>query len=337
MSDRQILTKRNILIALSLLGCAVLLLVWASFGYPTKAQVCQPSQAGEQCSTHNIIVAAIETVGIKLDRYGALLTALATCFIGYFTFTLKQSTDKLWKSSDDILKNSISEAAHARAEHMENAAQFREQIDITNRATNAAVMSADAAIRQAKVAESTLAQLERPYVFIFGVRGIKYDKSLRDFFVEYMVANYGKMPAIIEGPHIGFDISERAEPPMPPLLHDAHGLMASPILQAGEVRRNIRAYFPAGMVGPDITVEIEDVRAADIDPNEIFSGPEKDEPPQTVFPTVNVPDGFDVFFRAVIRYRGPFTSGHETGAVWLYNPGNFEFAVRGGDKHNYVK
>ena len=56
-----------------------------------------------------------------------------------------------------------------------------------------------------------------------------------------------------------------------------------------------------------------------------------------VVPTFTIPEGFDIFFRAVIRYRGPFTAGHETGAVWLYMPGMFEFAVRGDDEHNYIR
>jgi hypothetical protein len=56
-----------------------------------------------------------------------------------------------------------------------------------------------------------------------------------------------------------------------------------------------------------------------------------------VHPTFKIPDGFDIFFRAVIRYRGPFSANHETGGVWLYNPADFEFAVRGGEEHNYIK
>ena len=195
----------------------------------------------------------------------------------------------------------MSEAAQSRRDRWEDRLQFRDQMDLTNRATNAAVMSADATTRQAMAAEAALVQLERPYVFIFGVRGIKQDQQTHDFFVEYTVANYGKMPAIIEGPHIGFEISERAEPPT--------------ILQAGEQRKKTRAYFSAGMVGDDINVVIETVRAADVDPNAILAG--KEEPPETVVPIFTIPDGFDIFFRAAIRYRGPFTADHETGAVWI--------------------
>ncbi len=204
-------------------------------------------------------------------------------------------------------------------------------------AADAAKEAAEASARQASIAENALTQLERPYVFIFGVRGIQQDRDSRDFFVEFTVANYGKMPAIIEALHIGFDKSDCAEPPMPPLLRDAHNLIASPILQAGEVRRKIRTYFPSGMVGPDINAIIETVRARDFPPNPILDGQAEEQLRTTVVPTFNIPDGFDVFFRAVIRYRGPFTKSHETGAVWLYNPDTFEFAIRDGEEHNYIK
>jgi hypothetical protein len=277
-----------------------------------------------------------ESAEQAIARYNYWLT-IFTAVLASATVILGFATIGLYFVSSRQLRHVQKEAKDAEWRRFQDQFAVSEQLSAAVQTAEAAKESAAAAAKQAKAAEDALTLLERPYVFIFGVRGIKYDKLLSDFFVEYTVANYGKMPAIIDGPHIGFDISERAEPPMPPLLHDAHSLMASPILQAGEVRRNIRAYFPAGMVGPDITVKIEEIRAADIDPNEIFSGPEKDEPPATVFPTVNAPDGFDVFFRAVIRYRGPFTKGHETGAVWLYNPGNFEFVVRGGEEHNYVK
>jgi hypothetical protein len=196
-------------------------------------------------------------------------------------------------------------------------------------AANASSVAAEASIRQAKIAETALVQLERPYIFIFGVRGIKQDSETQEFFVEYTVANYGKMPAIIEAPHIGFDISESGEPPLPTLMFDGHSLRTSPILQAGEERRKIREYFPANMVGEDIVVQIDRVVK--------IGAANTDEPSGEVVPTFNVPDGFAIFFRAVIRYRGPFTSCHETEALWLYNPGSFEFAVRGGNEGNYIK
>jgi hypothetical protein len=200
------------------------------------------------------------------------------------------------------------------------------------KAADASAEAAKAATKQAKIAEATLTQLERPYIFIFGVKGIKQDPESQEFFVEYTVANYGKMPAIIEAPYIGFVISEKGEPPLPPLMFDGHNLMASPIMRSGEERVEIREYFPQGMTGEDINVRIFRV-------GEPILGSTSGERTETteVVPTFNIPEGFDIFFRAMIRYRGPFSGDHETGVLWLYNPGSFEFAVRGGDEYNYVR
>jgi hypothetical protein len=40
----------------------------------------------------------------KLNFYSALITAIATGAIGYFTFTLKRSTDNLWRSGEKQIK-----------------------------------------------------------------------------------------------------------------------------------------------------------------------------------------------------------------------------------------
>jgi hypothetical protein len=310
---------------------------WASSGFILEHQICGETKDPDDCGSYNVIFYSAWRLAKAADHWGVLITAFATIAIGYFTYTLKQSTDKVWKISDDTLRHAISEAAQSRHDRWREELRFREQIDITSNAANAASMSANASTRQAHVAEAALAQLERPYIFVFGVRGIRQDPETQEFYVEYSVANYGKMPAIIETPHVGFVISDRGEPPIPPLLFDGHSLLASPILQAGEQRRRIREYFPTGMVGPDINVRIEHVvRAADIDPNRLLAegGP---VPSDDVVPTFNIPNGFDIFFRAVIGYRGPFTTAHETGVLWLYNPATFEFAVRGAEEHNYVR
>ena len=71
---------------------------------------------------------------------------------------------------------------------------------VTRISTIAARRAANAAIRQAKAAEDALTQLEKPYIFVFGVKQIFQDQSTNDFFVTYTVANFGKLPpAIIEG------------------------------------------------------------------------------------------------------------------------------------------
>jgi len=306
---------------------------WGSWNFPLEHQICGDTNAPNDCDSYNVILFSAWRLAKALDHWTALIAAIATVAIGLFTYTLKRSTDKLWEAGERQLEHAKDEAFSASFNRLKEETRLQEQIEILRQ-------SAEASAEQARIAGAALTQLERPYVFIFGIRGIKRDAASKDFFVEYTIANYGKMPAIIEAPYIGFVISERGEPPIPPLIFDGHSLMNSPILQAGEQRKKTREYFPAGMVGEDIIARVDRVvRAADIEPNRVLLGASDglDEISSDIVPTFNVPDGFDLFFRAVIRYRGPSTAGHETGAVWLYYPGTFEFAVRGGEEHNYVK
>jgi len=261
----------------------------------TYHQICETNQYSgkESCASHNIFYVVFWHAGRWFDASAAVITAIATGFIAWFTLTLKRSTDKLWKAGDDqfTLAQDIAD---------KQAIEIKNQIAIARDTAAAAQQSADASAKQAKVAESALTQLERPYLFVFGVRGIRQDSETSDFFVEYTVANYGKMPAIIENPNVGFVISDRGDPPMPPRLFDGHSLLTSPILQAGEERKQIREYMPVGMVGDDVLVQVEHRGPRGLHPTEVA-------------PAFNIPDGFDVYFRISIRYRGPFSQGHETG------------------------
>jgi hypothetical protein len=50
-------------------------------------------------SSGNIVFGPALRFSKFLDHYSALITAIATAAIGYFTFTLKKSTDNLWNES----------------------------------------------------------------------------------------------------------------------------------------------------------------------------------------------------------------------------------------------
>ena len=50
-------------------------------------------------SSGNVIFVPALQFSQFLDHYSALITAIATAAIGYFTFTLKRSTDNLWNES----------------------------------------------------------------------------------------------------------------------------------------------------------------------------------------------------------------------------------------------
>lgn len=124
----------------------------------------QKSSNNDNCAVREgVIVAGIER---SSETKPEIWTVLATIAIAVFTLTLWLSSEKMWR--------------------------------VTRISTIAARRAANAAIRQAKAAEDALTQLERPYIFVFGVKQIFQDQSRNDFFVTYTVANFGKLPAIIE-------------------------------------------------------------------------------------------------------------------------------------------
>ena len=286
--------KRRQAIAIALLGCLVLALAWFD-GH--SSQVAAPPKPAERTEQPN-------KKGYK-DSYFYELWLWATHdAITVYTFFLALFTAVLSGTAFVQIRYLI------RADYL------------ARRSSIAARRAANASIRQAKIAEAALTQLERPYIFIFGIGAAARDDETGRFFVEYTVANYGKMPAIIEAPHIGFEIDNGGQPPIPTLVADDHALLVSPILQSGEVRTGFREYFPPQMVGENIA--FRQVPAA-----EGFT--------LVAFPDLQAPAGFDIFFRAVIRYRGPVSRGHETSALWLVNyPSEGQLAQRGGDEYNYV-
>lgn len=199
---------------------------------------------------------------------------------------------------------------------------IRESLADAKEAADGARDSAAAATKQARIAEDMLVKRERPYVFVFGPTAIRKrtDHLLGDdYFIEYTVANHGPMPAIIEGAWIGFELSDRAEPGRPLLVDDSHKLATNSIMPTGD-RRRIRAFFPSNMI-VDVAGEV------------ITSG-EGGESLGTI-PQFDVPEGNDVFFKAIIKYHGPFSEGHETGAEWIYQGGTDQFVSRGGSG-NYI-
>ena len=261
-----------------------------------------------------------ESAEEAIARYNRWLT-IFTAILAVATVGLGFATVGLYRVSQRQLRHAEIESRRGRAWRLKDEGRIIEQFEIARKNSDAAKESADAAVQQAKIAETALTQLERPYIFIFDVKEFGFDPETSEYFVEYSVANYGKMPAIIEGAYIGFEFSDRADPPSPTLMDDSHTLMTAPILQAGEKREKIREYVPTGLTTGDIEI---DVTCAD--------------GPFGIIPVFDVPKGNDVFFRAIIEYRGPFSRGHRTGALWLANyPAAGQLAQRGGDDYNYVK
>ncbi|MFH1342707.1 MAG: hypothetical protein ABIL01_16130 [Pseudomonadota bacterium] len=185
-------------------------------------------------------------------------------------------------------------------------------------AANASKTSADAAMKSATVSERALTELERPWVFAFGAAVVQTN-MVGGWVFEYKVANYGKMPAIIEVANIGLVTSDCGEPPLPLMIDDSHNLVVSPILQAGE-QRTLREPIPGDEDG---SISFQVLQTA--------SGETLEK-----VPGFQPPPDFDSFFRVIIGYRGPTSTGHQTSAMWFYQA-PFDLLNRGGEDYNYTK
>jgi hypothetical protein len=272
-------------VAILVLGAAFLIL-------PPYAAYCEGENTKNYyCSAYELTV----TLSAFVEAHNGAFTALATIAIAGFTLTLKWSTDKLWLAGERQFE-------HAREQAVQELARIREQMKI-------AQQSADAASRQAKVAEAALSQLERPYVFIFNVSRLKVQELEESddvwLSVTYSVANYGKIPAIIK--YAQAVLAVGIDPPFPSLLPDSHTLRATPIFAAGESRHEIETGYAW------------------------FGGSEFDEDGSTI---PSIPNGSTLYLWVIITYRGPFTDQHETRACWIYNDSTGRFSPWGGPEYS---
>src|SRR5262245_18103727 len=174
---------------------------------------------------------------------------------------------------------------------------MRESLRATEIATKASAEAAEAAKNQAALAADAFTKLERPYVYIFGVNRLEFDRndSLSDTpHIKYTVANYGKTPANIT--ILAAGISSFSDGPLDPLIVDyrddpMHDLIIRPILPPGDIRPDIRVYAPDGI---DFTM-----------------------PSDEIVPQLKGADNLFVWIR--IQYQGPFGDGYMTGACWRYD------------------
>lgn len=181
------------------------------------------------------------------------------------------------------------------------ARRLRQTVEATKEAADAANKSAD-------VAEKALELVERPYIFAHSVSKFHISENLNPA-ITYEVANFGKTPAIIQSAHVAL---ENIKNNLGAVLEvdRQHTLVSAPILSAGEVRKGIEEELPANMV------------------NFITTG--KGYAP-------DLKHGEDLFFRVIIRYRGPFTEGHESSFCWRYNSHTNYFTPYEHENYNYTK
>ena len=98
------LRSTNWLLVLGILLCMSALVggAWALGWIPTYVEYCEqnPHTYYKECATYNIALITVWQIGKFLDAIAAPLTGLATVAIGYFTYTLKTSTDRLWDAGE---------------------------------------------------------------------------------------------------------------------------------------------------------------------------------------------------------------------------------------------
>lgn len=181
-----------------LFGFATLLVIFIlSSDFAAQHEVCETTKEGAiECVRYGVVHLALHEIGAALDAYNGLMTAIATIFIAWFTFSLRRSTDKLWDAGERQIalaretsasqgrdmQASIAEALRA-ATAMENVAQG---IDLSVKATQTSV---------ATLRERTAMQM-RAYVSVLINNGLyqERDKNLK-FDVRPQVINTGHTPA----------------------------------------------------------------------------------------------------------------------------------------------
>jgi hypothetical protein len=114
------------------------------------------------------------------------------------------------------------------------------------------------------------------------------------YYVAYQVANYGKTPATVEAVFAGVSVGQL--PSEPHQISGWHSLLRLPILTPNEKRKDLAVQFPD-------TVLIDEYADADT--------------PPTPVPKVTE-DGANFYVRVIIKYRGPFSTEHETSACWRW-------------------
>lgn len=238
---------RNWIVILALVVYVILFWWWASAGYPTEAKICNPPASTNNCESHNILFALAVVALDKLNFYGVLITAIATGVIGYFTYTLKQSTDKLWRASEDQLDHAKNEAMSDAMRRLKEEARLQEQTNIARDSANAAKQAADA-----------MSVVERAYVYPEIISAGAIDECISDALVFYegdpakddtpilttaeitfKIKNYGKTPAILKDAFTGFGVN--------PLSTEIGISISEAILGEKETTRELHTRMQVGL------------------------------------------------------------------------------------------
>lgn len=306
----------------------LILLLIAAWLSGSTGQICEYNQSTHQneCPSYNLAFFFILKGGEIINYYGPLIAALATIAIAFFTYTLKQSTDKLWIAGENQLIASREIAAQQSRDMRESTNVGRMGAFGTVNAAKAAQKSADSATRQAKVAEDALFTIERPYVLIANLSPIKQPTTaiknekisiISDYYVTYKVGNFGRMAALIHEIRHVFQVADSKSVPDNPFS------MVPP-------HRVISEGFDAGYA----------IAAGEIIDDQYFTLPKHVEiVEKNGFLDPKLSSGKTVFMFARVRYEdvGADSLVRDRISTWKYDFSVHHFLKCGGKQHNYEK
>jgi hypothetical protein len=261
------------------IGVGILILTIVDGAYSVVLSFYLPHEEhSPQGPIFSILVEGFDTFISIIEKYEKSLIVLSTIAIAAFTGTLWRATTKLQDAAE-------------------------RQIEDTQKALDIGRQSADAAEKAASVAERSLTALERPYIFVSDVTELIVMNGVP--FVNYSVANFGKLPATIQNVCAAISATTEGFPEVPLRVSDTDPLLLIPVVAAGEKREKL--FFDEG-------------------PNDI------------PFNTFENDTNDELFFQIVISYRGPFTKGHVSSFCWklsVSDPNRLRLISYGGDEYNY--
>jgi hypothetical protein len=244
--DQQILVRRKRLLWIGV-GIAVVGIAFLVF--PPYGAYCESNHANNYyCAAYEVTVA----LGAFVDSHNGAVTAIATIFIGLFTYTLKRATDKLWSAGERQLEHAKREFTSAETGRQVQFDQITEQLGILRQSTEAAEASARAT-RDLVRSEEKRTQLElRAYIGIEWAKVISNDWG-NTFIVEIQIKNAGQTPAFRVTHRITAQVFPPGQPPNLAIPNKSPGelpiapgtafVMRTPIVLGGAAEIDVNKRF----------------------------------------------------------------------------------------------
>lgn len=110
-------TAKRVIVAL---GCGLAMLLIASWLSGSHGEICEYTKSSqEECAVYNLAAYFLFKIGGFLNDSVVVISAIATAFIAWFTWTLWQSNEKMWaetrKAADAATKGARAAELNATA------------------------------------------------------------------------------------------------------------------------------------------------------------------------------------------------------------------------------